>query len=229
MRHVKGCDEPYVSVAESNAMFRSRVDNIHMEECIPVERLIVLNGTLNGVKVQVLKDDGCNTNVVGIDFLRSQKEKVIIEHSQKGMKENSSQILLNGTLRLGAHTYTSNWGVANCRYDVLLGMPWHVANNPGNDYKRRVVTVEDDEIPVVQIDDKTRVRVTNLGVKQFRKLLKRKKRQRNVEVFQVLIRDAEYIKGLSVPKRVSNWSSCFQDSKLSLEMIFQMDYHQKDQ
>ena len=34
------------------------------DEDIPLEPLLVLNGKLNDISVRVLKDDGCNTNVI---------------------------------------------------------------------------------------------------------------------------------------------------------------------
>ena len=126
-----GRDEPKVSSAESNAMIRSRDENIPTEEPIPAERLLVLSGIMNGLSVKVLKDDGC-TNVVSREFpakYRSRnifelcQENVTVQNSQKGTREEASEVILNGTLRLGAHTYNSNWIVDNCRYDVLLGMP----------------------------------------------------------------------------------------------------------
>ena len=98
-------------------MIRSRDDNIPTERPILVERLLVLRGTMNSLSLKVLKDDGCNTNVVSREFLakfRSRNifevflENVTVQHSQKGTTENASEVILNGTLRLGAHTYTSN-------------------------------------------------------------------------------------------------------------------------
>ena len=58
LRNGVGSDVPNFSSAESNAMIRSRVDNIPTEVPIPVERLLVLSGTMNGISVKVLKDDG---------------------------------------------------------------------------------------------------------------------------------------------------------------------------
>ena len=64
LRNEVGHFEPKFSSAESNAIIRSCDDNIPTEGPIPVERLLVLSGTMNGLSVKVLKDDGCNTNVV---------------------------------------------------------------------------------------------------------------------------------------------------------------------
>lgn len=90
--------------------------------------------------------------------------------------ENASELIFNGTLKLGTHEYTSNWVVANARYDVLLGMPWHAAHNPNIDYVNRTVKIGTDVIPVdsYELKDEPRVQVTNLSVKKFRRLLRKR-------------------------------------------------------
>ena len=119
-------------------MIRSRDENIPTEGPILVERLLVPSRTMNGLSVKVLKDDGCNTNVVSKEFLTKYRsgsifevcqENVTVVPPQKETKEEALEVILNGTLRLGAHTYNSNWIVANCQYAVLLGLPCHVAHN----------------------------------------------------------------------------------------------------
>jgi len=86
----------------SNSITRNH-QNISIDEPIPIEPLIVLNGTLNGVPVRVLKDDGCNTNIVSqrvVDRCRASfqctERKVTIQHSRKGSDEVSSKVVLNG-------------------------------------------------------------------------------------------------------------------------------------
>ena len=127
----------------SNSIVRDRVDNTHKAVPIPVDPLIVLDGKRNGVNLRVLKDDGCNTNVVSKGFVKKFQhclkvvdDNIMVQHSNKDSKERASQIVLNGTLKIGNHSYKSNWVVSNCRYDVVLGMPWHVAHNPNIDYSR---------------------------------------------------------------------------------------------
>ena len=44
---------------------------------VPLEDLIVFNGSLEGKKVLVLKDDSCNTNVVCHDFLVEIEDTLI--------------------------------------------------------------------------------------------------------------------------------------------------------
>ncbi len=118
---------------EFNTAYRGRSEGIPIEGPIPIDRLIILDGLLHGKRVRVLKDDGCNTNVISQEFFeRNRKEYnwknciVEVSNSQKG----SSEAILGATLTIGNHSYKSNWLVAYCRYDVRLVMPWHVAYNP---------------------------------------------------------------------------------------------------
>ena len=78
--------------------------------------------------------------------------------------------------------------MGSSRYDVLLGMPWHVANNPEIDYTNRVVKVGSDVFPVYFHEEKSvpRVDVTNLGIKSFRRMFKRKGNRNDFQVFQVV-------------------------------------------
>ena len=183
---------------ESNAIVRCDGETT-TEGHVPLAPLLVLEGKLNGVSVRVLKDDGCSTNVISprlLDRWRSQfqvkKSKTVVNHSREGSGEESSEVVLNGTLKFASHTYTSNWVVAECRYDALLGMPWHVANNPRIDYVNRVVQVREEEISVERkrpFVGQKRVTVSNMSVKGFRKLMK--KPPPNVQVFQVVLSKSE--------------------------------------
>jgi hypothetical protein len=84
-----------------------------------------------------LKDDGCNTNVVSKKFVQQNAgafktmcRNVTVNHSAEDKVEQAIHILLEGKLMIVNHEYVSNFVVANCRYDLLLGMPWHVAQDP---------------------------------------------------------------------------------------------------
>lgn len=79
----------------------------------------------------MLKDDGCNTNVISRDsfkklgqMLNIQNVAFVISHSNKNENETSNEMVLDAKIELGQYQYRWNWIVANCRYDVLLGMPW---------------------------------------------------------------------------------------------------------
>ncbi len=51
------------------------------------------------------------------------KRPVEMIHSEDNTVEKASEVILGAELRIGTHVYTSNWVVASCRYDFLLGMP----------------------------------------------------------------------------------------------------------
>ena len=161
-------------------------EDIIIDKNVPIDDLILLNGSLGGIRVKVLKDDGCNTNVVSQEFFRRNRKNfnwkgcnVEVSHSHKGSVENSSQVILGATLTIGKHSYKSNWLVASCRYDVLLGMPWHVAHNPYINYKSRTVKIGNDELnngkPQIP-----RAKVLNLSVKKFRNLVQKKSSINNI-------------------------------------------------
>lgn len=110
------------------------------DDSIPVEPLLVIEGLMNGKPVRILKDDGCNTNVISKEFyaahpdlFEARETSVVVSHSQRGSAETSTHVVMNGVLQMGAHRYQSNWAVADSRYDVLLGMPWHVECKPCRD------------------------------------------------------------------------------------------------
>ena len=160
-------------------MKATELNYIHQEDelqegTVPIESLILLRGIINDRYVQILKDDGCNTNVISHEFYKKNKElfKVVkrnieVRHSEDKTVEQASEVILEGTIRIGTHVYTSNWVIARCRYDVILGMLWHVANNPEIDYSRMVVKVNSEDLPLACSGNRKirKVQVMNLGVK----------------------------------------------------------------
>lgn len=82
---------------------------------------------------------------------------------------------MKGELSIGKHLYMSNWALADCRFDVLLGMPWHKELQHTVDYSIPNVTVEGEVLSMIghyySVED---IKVTNLGVKMFRSYLKRR-------------------------------------------------------
>lgn len=115
---------------------------------IPVEDLIIFEGEMHGQVVEILKDDGRNTNVVSKDCARRnahlfqlEEADLIITHSKRNSEEKSGQVIVQAEVKVGLHSYTSNWAVVDCRCDVLLGMPWHKENKPEVDYSIPPVSV----------------------------------------------------------------------------------------
>jgi Aspartyl protease len=145
-----------------------------------------MDGTFNGKPVRILKDDGCNTNVVSRKFVQRNAEafktvrrNVKVNHSDDDRVEQAAQIILDGRLKVGNHEYLSNFVLANCCYDVLLGMPWHVASNPRVSYYARVVQLKDDTLPVMPgAEEFGRVaKVHNMSIKLFEKNIERCKKE----------------------------------------------------
>jgi Retroviral aspartyl protease len=182
------CSSDETANGESNEIFGCRDDSI------PINPLLVLKGKFNGIPVKILKDDGCNTNVISRTFVKKYKnlfhvvnKKMIVNHSCEGQSEEVTQVVLNGNLTLGNHLYISNFVVASCRYDILLGMPWHVTHEPKISYAARVVRVADKCVPVQreeQVD--AEAKIENLNVTSFRKLLKRRNNKNYFKVYQVI-------------------------------------------
>ena len=96
---------------------------------------------MHRVAAQILKDDGYNTNVLFKDFMQKQSHLFNIEdtaiavaHLKRDSIETASQVIIRGTICIGSHRYCCNWAVADCRNDVLLGIPWHGVTKPNVDY-----------------------------------------------------------------------------------------------
>ena len=161
---------------------------------IPVEDLIVFRGKMNGSAVQILKDDCCNTNILSRHFVERHPElfdventAMCISHSKRGSTEEALQVALNATLTMGDHSYVSNWAIADCRYDVLLGMPWHVACRPQVEYVTHQVLIKGNEIPLHTFDAELKCpKVSSIGIKKFRRLLRKKQGREDFSVFQVV-------------------------------------------
>ena len=173
---------------ETNSAVRETKE---VDGAVPLEDLIVLDGTLEEKRVRVLKDDGCNTNVVSHEFFERNRQnfnwekcEVEVKHSKSDSVESSSKVILGATLRIGKHLYKSNWLVASCRYDVLLGMPWHVAHNPAIDYEKKIVKIGHDEHNTNRSQCEHVPKVMNLSVKKFRNILR--ERSPSIHVFQLV-------------------------------------------
>lgn len=148
-----------------------------------------MRGTILGQQVKVLKDDGCSTNVISREFvdkhrkfLNIQSTSFFINHSSKNSTEKANELVVNTEIQIGDHTYRSNWIVADCRYEILLGMLWHVACCPTIDYCSGMLKTGDIVLPSSR-DRTSTIQIHNLGVKKFRSLLRKKKQ--NSEDFVV--------------------------------------------
>lgn len=114
----------------------------------PLFELIKFKGLFAGRELVVLKDDGCNTNVVSKEFykrnasyLNTRKSRMLISRSEKSNTVKVNMIILDTEIKIDEHRYRSNWDIAKCRYDALLGIPWHVDVAPSVSYKETKVNV----------------------------------------------------------------------------------------
>ena len=145
--------------------------------CVP---LLVLSGTFNDLPTRILKDDGCTSNVISREFAEAHRDEfefrpILMDvcHSKAGSGEIATEMVLNGTIRIGHHSYTADWIVADARYDVLLGMPWHIDCNPRTDYPARTVFVDSRELSAEYVPRLDARKVQPMGAKQFRRALRR--------------------------------------------------------
>jgi hypothetical protein len=101
--------------------------------------------------------------------------------------EQATQTIMDGKLKVGNHEYVSNFVVANCRYDVLLGMPWNVASNPRVSYTAQEVQLNDGALPVsTGAEEFGRVaKVHNMNIKRFRRELRKMQTRDDFKVFQL--------------------------------------------
>ena len=145
-----------------------------------------------------MKDDGCNTNVISKEFFykhrhmfKAKRVNIKIAHSDKNRTESANWIVKGATLQIGQHVYQSNFAVANCRYDVLLGMPWHSEVIPTVDYGARKVIVGAEQLPLYPGSSEG-IEVSALGIKKFRSMLKKKGGKEDFEVFQVVPKPLDF-------------------------------------
>lgn len=140
----------------------------------PVDERITLIGFIAGRQVVVLKDDGSNTNVISKSFVDANRDLLYvlpspanINHSKRNSVEETIEIVIDAEVGIGSHKYRSNWIVSDCRYDILLGMPWH-----HNAYRR--INYETGELKggtymlTLHKALSRAIAVSNIGVKKFR-------------------------------------------------------------
>lgn len=165
------------------------------KEGIPIAELLVLRGLLKRQQVRILKDDGCNTNIISKAFYERHKHAfqvedvhVVISHSKENTTERATKSVKNATLFIAGIPYTSNWAIASCRYDVLVGMLWHRDMNPKVDYEGRQVTVNNTTLPLETVTQDGEIRITNINAKKFKSFL-RKKNESSYQIHSVSMRE----------------------------------------
>lgn len=139
--------------------------------------------------MRILKDGGCNANVVSKDFLDRHKDIfhvndtcTLTSHSKNSTIKVARQVVLDAEWILGEHCYRSNFVVADFQYDILIGMPWNKDNLSDIDYDTSSMVFENMKFPVTMGREVT---VSSLYVKKFRSLIRKRKRKGDDMNFQV--------------------------------------------
>ena len=166
-----------------------RIQNL--EDSARIEPLITLKGTIFGEgknfdDIIILKDDGCNTNVISKDFyLKNQKNLPIpqssdltMHHSHPKSTESYIQVIPDLSVKIGDHTYQSSFVISQANYPMRLGMPWHKETLPVIDYEASTGEVE-GKLLTGTFEDTTHARIQNMSVKRLRGLCRKRRDKHN--------------------------------------------------
>lgn len=89
---------------------KSKNTNLLIRHDAKVIELITMFGTIRGQQALVLKDNGCNTNLVSKIFLdptrylfKTQKSPFMIQHSNRNTVEETSEMLISSEVQIGYH------------------------------------------------------------------------------------------------------------------------------
>lgn len=119
-----------------------------------------------------------------------------VSHSKRGSNEVATELAI-GRIQISDYVFDGSWLVADCRFDVLLGMPWNSQENPDTDYESRTISVLGHQLSAEAVPRSVPVSITAMGVKRFRRLLL--KQPRNVEIYHVVSRKMPQSRTLPQP------------------------------
>lgn len=106
-------------------------------------------------------------------------------HSSNEADEKECTVVDSIVLNIGEHSYESRFVVADTRYDVILGTPWHHDVEPKTNYKDSSIEIEGLKIFGKKVDESCSI--NNISVSGFRKLMKKK----GTKVFAVCLNSLE--------------------------------------
>lgn len=174
-----------------------------------------MEGEFEGVPARVLKGDGCSSNVISREFAELHRSQFTfqptlmnVSHSNQGSREIATKMVVNGTVTLGNYAYKENLIIADARYDVSLGMPWHVDAQPETDYNLRIVSVDGNSLSCRATAWKGFCTVETLGVKKCRRKLRRLKK--GTQLFRLVQASSSELQE-SIPKV---WLLDYKDEEL---------------
>lgn len=160
---------------------------------VPFHPLLVFDGSIEGVDCRILKDDGASTNIISKSFYARNKDKfctiesrVSLAHSSESTEEADCEMVEMVTLKIGGHAYQSRFLLANTRYDVILGTPWHKDVMPRACYDEQKVVIGDQVLNGMKYDGSEN-NVSNISIKKFRRLMKEK----GTQVYAVVLNALE--------------------------------------
>lgn len=117
-------------------------------------------------------------------YLNITDHELEIEHSNEDNIENTTGIVLDVVIQIDKHTYRSNWAIVNCRYDVILGTPWHMDNNVITNYQDMSAKVNGRSLPIPKKAN-CGPKLTNIGVKKFRWLIRKNSHKTDFVVYRL--------------------------------------------
>lgn len=98
-----------------------------------------------------------------------EETSTVINHSDKRTTEKAEEIVVGAEIEIGDLKYTSNWIVSDCRYDILLGMPWNVDCSLSIDCSTGESRTGNLVLPPYRASNRS-VKSNNFGVKKSRSL-----------------------------------------------------------
>lgn len=163
---------------------------------VPWHPLLEFEGFINGIPCRILKDDGASSNFISKEFwnthqakLPSKSHNISISHSSQGHQENACKVVDTAQLTLKGHLYESKFVVANTRYDVILGTPWHNDVLPKTNYKNGTIQIGEEKIHG-EIIDNSEFKLQNISVKKFKRFASKK----GTEIYAVVVNSLEALK-----------------------------------
>lgn len=98
------------------------------------------------------------------------KQRSILRHSNKKRTEESEKIVIGAALQIWDYTCNSNFVVANFRYDIFLGSPWHYEVEPTTNQNEETIRVRCHAVSGCPLGSSL-VQISNISIQKFRSIL----------------------------------------------------------
>lgn len=110
-----------------------------------------------------------------------------ISHSSRQFEEETTDLIESSKLKIGLHCYESRFVVADTRYDVILGTPWHKDVSPTADYDANSIRIADILIRGELPENNSSTAINNITLKQCQRMLRKK----GTSLFAVVLNSIE--------------------------------------